>query len=629
MALLAAVIALFAQSFVAGTASSGYAQFKEVAVTLANTAIDNQRAVNPASSLLTGTCITSSTTQVYLSATYCSSALSSGAYEQTPTTTTLDSKVFTTTVFVGNCYLQSSGQCTLSTQNSEPMIRVIAQVSWPASTGCTGGICYYVASSLISNGSDSILNTVLPGVPVSFSATAGNAQVTLNWSAPAAGSGSPVTGYDAYEGTTSGGENTTTPACTTTSTVTTCTITGLTNGTTYYFTVEAANAAGNSAASTEASTVPYTVPGNPTNLTASAGNAVATLNWTDPSSNGGSVITGYNVLVATTSGNEVSGGVVACTASGATATSCTASGLTHTTYYFEVQAVNAAGNSSASNEASALPTIAVVTLSPSSGNVGTTVTISGTGFTANATISHSGGVVFAGTAVSIGSSNIRVASNGTWSATFTVPNASSGAEGVTATDSSSVSATATFTVTANLTVSTSSGGVGTSVTVSGTGYTGGGLINHSTGVTFNGTAVSIGSSNASISSTGTWSATFTVPNSSYGSKVVSATDSSGASDTATFSVVATITLSPTTGRRSTTVTISGTGFTSGATINRSSGVTFNGTAVSIGSSNITVASNGTWTATFTVPSNASYTTQTVKATDSSGASDTATYTVTS
>ena len=37
------------------------------------------------------------------------------------------------------------------------------------------------------------------------------------------------------------------------------------------------------------------------------------------------------------------------------------------------------------------------------------------------------------------------------------------------------------------------------------------------------------------------------------------------------------------------MTISGTGFTSGATINHSSGVTFNGTSVSIGSTNKTVA----------------------------------------
>ena len=47
MGLLAAVIALFAQAFMAGTFSSGYAQVKEVAVTLADSAIDNARAVTP------------------------------------------------------------------------------------------------------------------------------------------------------------------------------------------------------------------------------------------------------------------------------------------------------------------------------------------------------------------------------------------------------------------------------------------------------------------------------------------------------------------------------------------------------------------------------------------------------
>jgi len=48
--------------------------------------------------------------------------------------------------------------------------------------------------------------------------------------------------------------------------------TGLSNGTTYYFTVKAINAIGHSAASNEASTTPATVPGAPTSVSATAGN---------------------------------------------------------------------------------------------------------------------------------------------------------------------------------------------------------------------------------------------------------------------------------------------------------------------------------------------------------------------
>ena len=46
---------------------------------------------------------------------------------------------------------------------------------------------------------------------------------------------------------------------------------------------------------------PASAPGAPTGLTATAGDTTVTLTWTAPSSNGGSVITGYNVYEGTTS----------------------------------------------------------------------------------------------------------------------------------------------------------------------------------------------------------------------------------------------------------------------------------------------------------------------------------------
>jgi len=96
--------------------------------------------------------------------------------------------------------------------------------------------------------------------------------VALSWTAPSPDGGSAITGYDVYECTTSGGESQT-PVNTSPITGTSYTVTGLTNGTTYYFTVVAIGAVGNSPAANEASATPApTVPSAPTGLTAAPGN---------------------------------------------------------------------------------------------------------------------------------------------------------------------------------------------------------------------------------------------------------------------------------------------------------------------------------------------------------------------
>jgi RHS repeat-associated protein len=74
------------------------------------------------------------------------------------------------------------------------------------------------------------------------------------------------------------------------------TVSGLTNGTAYTFTVTATNAIGTGSASTASNSVtpePATVPGAPTIGTATAGNAQATVAFAAPASNGGSAITRY------------------------------------------------------------------------------------------------------------------------------------------------------------------------------------------------------------------------------------------------------------------------------------------------------------------------------------------------
>lgn len=128
--------------------------------------------------------------------------------------------------------------------------------------------------------------TFLPA-PTGLGATAGNAQVTLSWTASAG-----ATRYSVYQGTTSGGESAVAVATVpgNTSTV----ISGLTNGTTYFFVVKAfISSDDHSEASAETSAQPVGAPAvtlsvAPASITVGQS---ATLTWT---SSGASSCTASN-----------------------------------------------------------------------------------------------------------------------------------------------------------------------------------------------------------------------------------------------------------------------------------------------------------------------------------------------
>jgi titin len=86
-----------------------------------------------------------------------------------------------------------------------------------------------------------------PSQPLSASASAGDAEAVLTWSAPSTSNGSSITDYVIKYATTSGGPYTTFNDGVSTSRTTT--VTGLSNGVPYYFTVSAVNAAGTGTAS--------------------------------------------------------------------------------------------------------------------------------------------------------------------------------------------------------------------------------------------------------------------------------------------------------------------------------------------------------------------------------------------
>jgi fibronectin type 3 domain-containing protein len=145
-----------------------------------------------------------------------------------------------------------------STTNGGPYTQVSAPTAANfTDTGLTNStIYYYVVSALNSAGESANSSQASatpatpaapPPAPAGLGATAGNAEVSLTWTASAG-----ATSYHLKRSTTSGGPYTQIAVPTATSD----TDTGLTNGATYYYVISALNAVGESANSAEVSATP-------------------------------------------------------------------------------------------------------------------------------------------------------------------------------------------------------------------------------------------------------------------------------------------------------------------------------------------------------------------------------------
>jgi len=186
-----------------------------------------------------------------------------------------------------------------------------------------------------------------------LTATPGDTQVSLSWCEPIGDPDSPYYGYYIYEGTSSGGETTRVNSSPLGIAVTSYDVPNLTDGTPYYFVVQAVSKLG-SYPSTEASATPEgrtSAPGAPTGLTATPGSSQVSLSWNAPTSDGGSPVTSYNVYEGNSPGGESETPVAS-----VTGTSTVVARLTNgTPYYFVVTAVNAAGEGPSSTEVPATP----------------------------------------------------------------------------------------------------------------------------------------------------------------------------------------------------------------------------------------------------------------------------------
>jgi len=246
----------------------------------------------------------------------------------------------------------------------------------PSSTGAVGEVCWdadYVWICTATNTWRRITHSTsgaavdsglraffLPPAPTSVTATAGNAQAVVSWTAPTVLAQTPITDYIVQFSTNSGSNWTTFSDAV--STATSATITGLTNEVAHVFRVAGINGIGTGAYSTASAAVTPTAgtpPNAPTALVATAGNAQLALSWTAPSAPGTSAITGYSVEYTP------SGGSATTVNTGSTATSYTLTGLTNgTSYSVRVRAVSAAGNGDYSTSVTGTPSAATVPGSP-------------------------------------------------------------------------------------------------------------------------------------------------------------------------------------------------------------------------------------------------------------------------
>jgi len=256
----------------------------------------------------------------------------------------------------------------------------VTGTSYTDLTAADGILYYYVVSAAtsISESSETadsateiaVTPTAPPPVPVGLTATGGNSQVALSWTASTG-----AASYNVKRSTTSGGSP---PGTYTTISIpgavtgTNYTDSTVVNGVPYYYVVSALNGGGSeSANSTEAGATPVGPPPAPAGLTAfGSGIGQIGLNWT-----ASYLATSYNIYRSTTSGGSYTMISTPGIVTGPNFTDSTATGTAP--YYYKVSASNGQGEGALSAPVSATPLTPRLRFDFSDAGTTTTDSISG------------------------------------------------------------------------------------------------------------------------------------------------------------------------------------------------------------------------------------------------------------
>src|SRR2546427_3952626 len=251
---------------------------------------------------------------------------------------------------------------------------------------------------------------------------------------------------------------------------------------------------------------------------------------------------------------------------------------------------------STNTQITAVYRIVTISLNPSSGPTGTTVTVTGKNFAANSGITIS----YDGAGITTTPTTITTNSTGSFTGSITVPTSSgAGTHTVKATDASNHPASAQFTVAtipvATISLNPSSGPVGTTVNISGSNF----AANSGITISYDNAGITTTPTTITSTSTGSFTGSITVPSSIAGLHTVNATDASNNSASAQFIVkTPAITLNPTSGPAGTTVNISGSNFVANSAVT----ISYDGSAITTTPTAITTTSTGSFTGSITVPS---------------------------
>ena len=267
---------------------------------------------------------------------------------------------------------------------SEVLLQSAVAAPTYTDAGLTNGVTYYYQVAAVNQAGPSTRSSEVsatptvatPPTPINVTATAGNGQVSLSWSAA-----SDALTYNIYRAVSSGDEVLYEQGVVGTS----YTDTDVTNGVTYYYQVSAGNGVGESNLSQEVSATPLpALPAAPASLTATAlSSSQISLSWTESAGTAASF-----TLERSTNGVNFT----PLTTLDGTATSFVdADGFTPgTTYSYELSATNLAGTSAWSNVAATAPLAGVSppwtdadiggpTLAGSAYESGGTLVVDGTG----------------------------------------------------------------------------------------------------------------------------------------------------------------------------------------------------------------------------------------------------------